>query len=229
MRAGAQLTQILVAMLLGISTAHDAGIGIYGDYNDLKCLHETIHHLCNHPNIEEHLGEFALGFAYEVRKSFEGARERKYFGTGDERVRYFGAKNLWPYYLVQVALLRDFAKVQPTSAIHHAQLYLLEHITEKALENKNPETARFCREWLNHFPGLTRDYISLFMEEGTRRYVFETPPKQRLASLPGLLRTFHWFSDEYRAFEKVIRAEAKKQGCSPQSLRSKEDWPNFTW
>lgn len=51
-------------MLLGISTPHDAGIGIYGDYNDLKCLHETIHHLCNHPNVEEHLGEFVLGFAY---------------------------------------------------------------------------------------------------------------------------------------------------------------------
>jgi hypothetical protein len=51
-----------------------------------------------HPNIEEHLGEFALGFAYEVRKSFEGARETNFFGTGRERVKYFGAKNLWPFH-----------------------------------------------------------------------------------------------------------------------------------
>ena len=112
-------------MLLGISTAHDAGIGIYGDHNDLKCLHETIHYLCNHPNVEEHLGEFVLGFAYEVRKSLEGGRETKHFGAGRE-----GA---------------------------------------------------------------------------------------------------NWFSDEYRAFEKMVRAEAKKIGCSPQSLRSKGDWPDSKW
>ena len=216
-------------MLLAISTAHDAGIGIYGDYNDLKCLHETIHYLCSHPNVEEHLSEFVLGFAYDVRKSLEGARETKHFGTGRERVKYFGAKSLWPFYLVQVALFRDFAKLQPASVIHHAQLYLLEHITEKALADRNLEIARFCREWLCHFPGLTRDYVSLFMEEGTRKFIFETPPKQRLAALPKLLRSFHWFSDEYRAFEKTVRAEAKKLGCTPQSLCVKEDWPNFKW
>jgi hypothetical protein len=216
-------------MLTGISTTHDAGIGIYGDHNDLECLNETIHHLCDHPNVEGHLGEFALGFAYEVRKSLEGARETKVFGSGRERVKYFGTKNLWPYYLVQVGLLRSFSKVQPTSAIDHSELYLLEHITEKALADKNGETARFCREWLSHFPGFTRDYITLFVEEGTWNFVFKTPPKQRLASLPGLLRSFHWFSDEYRTFEKTVRAEAKKQGCDPQGLGRKRDWPKFKW
>ena len=219
----------MVPMLTAISTAHDAVVGIYGDYNDLQCLHETIHHLCGHPNVEEHLGEFALGFAYEVRKSFEGARETKYFGMGRERVRYFGSKNLWPFYLVQVGLLRDFAKLQPTSAIHHSELYLLESITEKALAQKNAETARFCREWLNHFPGLTRDFISLFIEEETYKFVFKTRPKRRLQALPGFLRSFHWFSDEYRAFEKEVRTEAKKQGCPPQSLGLKRDWPDFKW
>lgn len=44
--------------------------------------------------------------------------------TGRERARYFGAKYLWPDYLEQVALLRDFTKIHPTSAIHHSQLYL---------------------------------------------------------------------------------------------------------
>ncbi|HLH51989.1 MAG TPA: hypothetical protein VKY92_00010 [Verrucomicrobiae bacterium] len=216
-------------MLRAISTAHDAGVGIYGDYNDLESLHETIHHLCDHPNVAGHLGEFALGFAYDVRKSFEGARETKLFGTGRERVKYFGVKILWPFYLVQVGLLRGFAKIQPTSAIHHSQLYLLEHVTEKALAEKNPETARFCREWLNHFPGLTRDFISLFIEEETYKFVFKTRPKRRLQALPGFLRSFHWFSDEYRAFEKEVRTEAKKQGCPPQSLGLKRDWPDFKW
>jgi HKD family nuclease len=36
-------------MLIAISTVHDAGIGIYGDYNDLECLRATIHHLCDQP------------------------------------------------------------------------------------------------------------------------------------------------------------------------------------
>ena len=49
-------------MLTAISTAHDAGIAIYGDYNDLESLHDTIHHLCDHPNVEQHLAEFAPRF-----------------------------------------------------------------------------------------------------------------------------------------------------------------------
>ncbi len=216
-------------MLTGISTAHDAGIGIYGDCNDLQALHETIHSLCDHPNVEEPLGEFALGLASEVRKSYEGVRETRVFGTGRERVKYFGANNLWPYFLVQVGLLRSFAKVQPTCAMHHSHLYWLEHITEKALAEKDAECARFCREWLDHFPGLTRDYITLFLEDQTWRFVFETPPARRLASLPGLLRSIHWFSEEYRAFEEELRAEARKQGCAPRSLGRKRDWPNFKW
>jgi hypothetical protein len=216
-------------VLTAIPTAHDAGVGIFGDYNDLVSLHETIHHLCGHPNVAEHLGEFVLGFAYEVRKSFEEARETKFFGIGPERVKYFGANHLWPYYLMQLGMLRDFAKLQPTAAIHHSQLYLLEHITEKALAEKNPETARFCREWLNHFPGLTRDYLTSFLNEAAWKFLHGTPPKKRLLSLPALLRSAHWFSDEYRAFEKRVRIEAEKQGCPPQSLSTKREWPDFKW
>lgn len=130
---------------------------------------------------------------------------------------------------MQVGLLRNFAKLQPTSSLHHSQLYLLEHITEKALAEKNPETAQFVREWLSHFPGLTRDYLTLFMEEETYKYLFGILPKNRLGALPGILRSFHWFSDEYRAFEKEIRTEANKRGCEPQSLKLKRDWPDFKW
>lgn len=216
-------------MLIAFCTAHDAGIAVYGDHNDLECLHETVHHLCAHPNIPQSLGDFVLGFAYEVRKSFEGAREIKTFGTGRERVKYFGAKNLWPFYLVQVGLLRDFAKMQPTSSIHHAQLYLLEHITGKALAAKNPVTAEFCREWLNHFPGLTRDYITLFLEKQTHNFVFKITPKKRLDELPAILRSFHWFSDEYRPFEKKILQEAKQHGCPPENLDLEMNWPKFKW
>jgi hypothetical protein len=218
-----------VQMLTGIPTPQNAGLGLYGDYNDLECLHETIHYLCDNPNIDAHQGEFALGLAFEVRKSFEGARETRVFGTDRDRVKYFGANNLWPYFLVQVGLLRSFAKAKPTSGIHHAQLYLLEHVTEKVLAEKDPGTAQFCREWLNHFPGLTRDYVTLFFNEETWKFVYEIPPKKRLSSLPGILRSFQWFSDEYLSFEKKVRAEAKKQSCSTHDLTLKREWRDFKW
>jgi hypothetical protein len=71
-------------------------------------------------------------------------------------------------YLVQVALLRGFAKLQPTSSIHRAQLYLLERVTEKAelqmviaarREERNAAVAdRRCREVVFRFypPSLLR-------------------------------------------------------------------------
>ena len=216
-------------MLTGISTPGNVGIALYGDYRDLETLHETVHHLVKAPNLPQHLGDYVLGFAFEVRKSFEGQRESKVFGTGPDRVKYFGARHIWPFFLSQVAMLRSLARWQPCSALHHSQLYLLEHVTVEALSKKDAFTAHFCQEWLNNFPGLTNDYLTEFINEAAWKFVYQTRAPDRLGSLPEILRSLHWFSDECRSFGTQVRAEAKKLGVDPTELTTEREWPDFKW
>ena len=216
-------------MLRAFSTPKHVGIALFGDFHDLEALHKTIHQLSNHPLIPENQRDFMLGLAYEVRKSFEGQREKKSFGTGADRVKYFGAKNIWPFFLTQVAMLRSAARLQPCTALHQSHLYLLEHLVYEALAQKDGKVAHFCREWLLHFTPLTPDYLLAFIEDEVWKYVTQVPSEKRLNSLPILLRNFHWFSDEYRAFQGLVALEAKKRKGNPIEFGIKRDWPDYEW
>jgi hypothetical protein len=114
-------------MLTSSPTKHGSGITLYGDAHDLRAVNETIHKVANERHVEEKFGNFMLGLAYDVRKAYEGARERKQIGIrGLDAVKYFSVNILWPHFLPQVALIRHFAAYYPTSHRDQACLYLLE-------------------------------------------------------------------------------------------------------
>ena len=63
-------------MLKMESTPKGAGVIMYGDYWDLRALHEMIHALSGEdapftPNVQDSV----LALAYEVRHSYQGERE----------------------------------------------------------------------------------------------------------------------------------------------------------
>lgn len=77
--------------------------------------------------MEERFRIFMLALAYDVRKAYEGARERKRIGHQRlDWVKYYSVNILWPYFLPQAALIRHFAAYIPTSHRDQACLYLLE-------------------------------------------------------------------------------------------------------
>jgi hypothetical protein len=53
-------------MILSKPTKYGAGIEIYGDYKDLKSLHQTILDLSDSPALTDGADEFVLGLAYEM-------------------------------------------------------------------------------------------------------------------------------------------------------------------
>lgn len=218
-------------MLTSSITRYCAGITLWGDYNDLKEAHETVHVLCDEGRVEENIRDFALGLAYDLRKAYEGSREEREFGFDClDKVKYRGVRILWPIYLLQIAVLRKVAGQQPSTRRQQSVLYTLEACADEALRAKDVGIAYSCMTWLEHFVGLDRDYLTQFIFDCAKVFAYEIPAgKKRLTALPNILLKFHPLSDEYHKFADSMRVFAKEKGCSPHELEDMSDWPEIKW
>ena len=216
-------------MLTSAPTKFGAGITLYGDFLDLDTLHQTIHKIACDGLAEEHIANFMLGLAYDVRKAKEKQREVRTLGSEDEdSVKYKGVDVLWPYFLVQVTLLRHYAGYRDTDRRDQACLYLLESCAITSLLAHDPKVGKECAELFLNFPDPPNDYLFQYFDDRARRFV-GIPEKKRFRELPALLRSLWWMSSEYEAFAAKLKQQAEKLGCSPQELRDKREWPNFRW
>ncbi len=219
-------------MLISKPTKKAAGIEIYGDYRDLESLHETIHHLCEDSILVDHMEDYLLGLAYEIRHAYQGDRLKRNFGNkGRDGVQYFGTQLLWPQFLVQLSLLRHAAGSKPTNHEHQANLYRFEHITLDALVQIDPKIAGIIFPML---PGLSiinsTNYLFQFIDSLTLEYVTEFKSKRaRINELPEIMRALSPMSEDYELFEKTMMIQAKEHGCSPLELTDTEEWPEFDW
>lgn len=218
-------------MLFAQPTRYRAGLTLYGDYIDFSSLHSTVHQLADQIPLAGHFEEFMLGFAYELRKAYQGEREVREFGdAGIDKVTYFGCKLLWPFYLVHVGMLRWAAAFNPTTKTIQANLFLLEAATEDALTRSDSKIGRECVEWLSGFRGLPTNYLLQFIDDVCLDYIsIARPGKQRFATLPRTLRSISSYSKEYAAFRKRLEQISKFQKCRPDDLVSRAEWPDFKW
>lgn len=216
-------------MILGVPTKYSAGLTLYGDFQDLKSLHETIHEVVEASPFNEAIKNTVLGLAYDIRHAYQRDREEETFGHDDcDKVTYRGAKILWPIVLFQVNALRYFASFGPTTRGQQANLYRLEACLESALNEVDRNVAAECTEWLCAASSLTTNYYCLYLSEASRRYLLGTVGKSRFRKLPSVLHSFHPMSTDYREFAEHLEAVAKEKGCSPHNLDSSENY-DFKW
>lgn len=217
-------------MIILEPTPKNAGVTLYGDYNDLHALYETIHKIVSESQCAEHMGDFILGLAYEVRKAFEMQREEKAFGIDPmDQVTYRGTQLLWPYFLLQVRLLRNLCAYCPTHKADQAQLYHLESQIEKLLIEIDSNIGMVCLEWFNTPTLVDERFYFLFVEEKTLSYIMGPQGKARFKKLPEILWSLHPGSEDYQSFSADLEAQAKKLGGTPYSLQSNREWPDFQW
>ncbi len=216
-------------MLRSEPTRYGAGITLYGDYYDLRSLHDTIHDLSKGSPLIYSLEEFLLGLAYDVRHAYQKDRKVETFGSDQyDQVTYGGVDLLWPIVLVQIRMLRWAAAFHPTTREHQSNLSRLESCAEQSLKEYDLLIGEKCVEWLNFFNGFPPTYLPEFISDVTKKYLFESKGgKQRFRRLPGILGMVHPMSEEYRAFEEEIRAIAKEKGCKPEELHDSSEWPEF--
>ena len=216
-------------MLTSSPTKYGAGITLYGDAHDLRALHETIHKIASERHVDERFRFFMLSLAYDIRKAYEGARERKRIGHQKlDWAKYFSVNVLWPFFLPQAALVRHFAAYYPTTHRDQACLYLLEDCAITSLLACDANVGKVCSECFLNFPMLSHDYLMEFFTQCAREFV-EFPEKKRFQKLPGILRKLMWLSPEYQAFSKELAKTAKANDCGPEELSDPRDWPKFRW
>lgn len=218
-------------MLIAEPTKYGAGITIYGDYWDLSELHETIHYLSESSSLGNHLSDFVLGLAYDIRHAYQKDRKAKTFGHDEyDQVKYRGVDILWPIILVQAGLLRWSAGFVPTNNKHQANLYKLESCLEESLNSFDPEIGQYCMDWLARFSGFSSNYIVSFLSHCTKKFICEGKAgKARFKKLPSVLESFFPLSKEYREFEETVVKIANDKKCEPNDLQDRSEWPEFRW
>lgn len=220
-------------MIISKPTPHGAGITIYGDYNDLQNLHETIHELCKEGGpLEGQMNEFALGLAYDIRHAYQGDRMRMVVNTNTGKgAEYFGESILWPFFLVQVSLLRWAAAFIPTTKEMQSNLFRLEACTEAALLSYDRSIGTECLNLMNHLSDLSNNYLVSFISERAEVYIrYPSSGKKRFRQLPAILHSLWPMSPEYMKYELEMQNAAKKLGCKPEDLTmTSEEWPEFKW
>jgi hypothetical protein len=217
-------------MIITTPTKNAAGIVLWGDYLDLKSLHETIHNLVEGAPFREEIKDLILALAYDVRHAYQRDREEKAFGVDEyDQVIYRGEKIIWPIILFQVNTLRYFASFQPTTKDQQANLYRLEGCLEESLAEQDSKIGSQCIEWLNTPSPITGNYYPQYLNEASKKYLIGPGGKARFRKLPEVLRSVHPISLEYNDFSKYLEGIAKEKGCSPYELHDLSEWPNFKW
>lgn len=220
-------------MIISKPTPHGAGIFLYGDYNDLRSLHETIHELCAEggPLIGQ-VNEYVLGLAYDIRHAYQGDRDTLAMDSGTQKdAPYYGVSILWPYFLVQLSLLRWAAAFIPTTKEIQSNLYRLEACTEEALLSYDHAIGTQCIKLMNCYAGLAHDYLVKFIDERAEEYIgYPSTGKKRFKQLPAILRSIAPSSAEYLEFEMQMQMIAKQKGCKAEELTStRDEWPEYKW
>lgn len=217
-------------MLLSRPTNFGAGITLGGDYLDLTSLYETIHHLAadDGPLSGQHY-EFVLGLAYDIRKSYEGKREK--WAPGEPAYAEYSAVNiLWPTFLVQLGMLRSACAYIPTGRRLQANLYALEDCAESALTKFDPAVGSLCMRWLAQFSPLTDSFLIEFVGQQSRDFIFgASAGKARFRRLPRILDGINPFSTAYIEFERSVKKQADAASSRPQDMADWSEWPDFKW
>jgi hypothetical protein len=213
-------------MLFAEPTKRGMGIGLYGDYNDLRNLHQTVHALCGSDRDDlDHQKESTLHIAYELRKAYEGQRE-----TIKHPDSYYGVKIAWPIILFYTSYLRQCAGFCPTSKEHQANLYRLEHCVENALLKYDFKIGAEIIESYSRLGFVSEDYLFAFVDDITYQYLYGGGSgKLNFKRLPKLLWQLHELSDSYKEFAEYMKQQAQIHSCSVYDLHDSRDWSEIKW
>ena len=205
-----------------------AGLLLTGDYETLNSLRNVIFDVNERsPLIANKEGAF-LGLAYDVRKAYEGQRQKIKPPEGYPEIGpRFGVEILWPVLLWQCRTLRESMAFIDTSKRMQAHTYALEAVIEAALKEDfgGEIAAQVIMEWERILTAHPRSEQAL----RSRGAVFSSWTKaQRRNGIVGLIASLNpMYSINY----EIWVCNGVKHLMSPEDYAHWDvaEWPDPKW
>jgi hypothetical protein len=221
-------------MLQGFSTQNGTGITIYGDYCDLRSLYLTISKISDKACKTEDDPQCItlMSFLYEVRKAYSEQRLKEEITfDGDTKIEYFGFQYLWPDLLIFISVLRYQASYVTTDELDQVNLYLLDHITKKALEEYDQEGAAQLKNLIGQRINILDPLLVQINEFINLEYLKLKPGKKRFRNLYTLITNyFSSWTEESKNLRKHLEEKAKELETTADKIGFDEDgFPEVLW
>lgn len=142
-------------MLQFEKTMKNGGFTLWGNYEDLTSLHSFLMDVSSKSSVLETEG-LIPALAYDLRKAYSGQRKRAKTTIGDDEISIYGVEQVWPTFIMQVALLRTGLAFIDSDKNEQSKMYLLEGFLENAINKIFPKE---CSSILASYRG-SRDFPS---------------------------------------------------------------------
>ncbi|HET7116343.1 MAG TPA: hypothetical protein VFI29_07615 [Hanamia sp.] len=221
-------------MLQGFSTQNGTGITIYGDYCDLRSLYLTIDKIAEKVSQIEDDPRYVtlMGFSYDVRKAYSEQRLKEEITfDGDRKIEYFGFQFLWPDLLIFISVLRYQASYSIMNELDQSNLYLLEHITKKALEEYDQVGVTLLKNLIGQQINILDPLLVQINEFINIEYLKLKPSKKRFRDLYLLIsNNFSSWTKESKNLKIFLEEKAKELGATADKISFDEKgFPEVVW
>lgn len=204
-------------MLIGYPTKFGTGIEIYGDYYDLRSLHEVLHTIHRDVGEASFVSDLCMGLAYEVRKANGGHRQKKKIRP-DDKTFYYGFQYSWPDILITLNVLRQSVGYLGNYHEINANLFRLEHITIEALKQYDEVTAIKLVKWITEHKILLYSGVNQILDEIRMRHYTEKNGKTRFKKLNQHIELILHYTKEHLELMQHYEERAKRLNCNIENL-----------
>jgi hypothetical protein len=103
----------------------NGGFVLWGDYNTLEPINSFLMDISEKSSILDDEG-LIPALAYDLRKAYEGRREKDNAEVWNDNLTLYGVEQIWPLFITQIALLRTSLAFIDSGKKEQAIMYQLE-------------------------------------------------------------------------------------------------------
>jgi hypothetical protein len=225
-------------MIYLIPTKKGFGVELWGTYEDLESLYEVVGKFWNDENNLNKKGfenrdKLISGFSYEIRKAKEGNRLQKdssHFTL--EKQNYLGTQISWVHFLFSLSAIKHNMRYYETNKFDISYILLIEFWLAKAMYQFDEVGAIKLTKFIEDGLYGANEYIYHYMRSINLDYFLLGGGKKNFRELSNLLSRGVLFTEEYKAYEAFLKAEAKRLNCEVNDIEiddDKVDYEKMEW
>lgn len=212
-----------------IPTKRGIGIELWGTYDDLYTLYDTIGKFWNKEGYTEKPGfdsrdQVISGFVHEIRKAYEGSRnKRKHSHFTLDSIPYFGCRISWVHAMFAINAIRCNMSFLESNKFDLGTMLQFEYWMEMALVSFDEVTGSELKHYIDDGIQRGNPYLYQYMRSINADYFELGGGKSAFKKLSNLLKKGVYPTDEYNKYKAFLVSESKRLNCSISDLELSDD------